>query len=36
MWDMGKVRDMFGDVGKFKGGLRCKWWVNSVILNVIT
>ncbi len=23
-------------MGKFKGGLRCKGWVNSVIINVIT
>ncbi len=34
--DMGKVRDMFGGMGRFKGGLRCKGWVNSVIINVIT
>ncbi len=24
------------DLGWFKGGLRCKRWVNSVIINVIT
>ncbi len=30
---MGKVRDRFG---RFKGGLRCKGLVNSVIINVIT
>ncbi len=30
------VRDRFGGVGRFKGGLRCKGWVNSVIINVIT
>ncbi len=35
-WDMGKVRDRFGGMGRFKGGLRCKGWVNSVIINVIT
>ncbi len=23
-WDMGKVRDRFGGMGRFKGGLRCK------------
>ncbi len=34
--DMGKVRDRFGGMGRFKGGLRCKGWVNSVIINVIT
>ncbi len=35
-WDAGKVRDRFGGMGRFKGGLRCKGWVNSVIINVIT
>ncbi len=25
-----------GGMGRFKGGLRCKGWVNSVIINVIT
>ncbi len=35
-WDAGKVRDMFGGMGRFKGGLRCEGWVNSVIINVIT
>ncbi len=36
-WDTGKVRDRFGGMGRFKGGLRCKGWVNSVIIiNVIT
>ncbi len=35
-WDMGKVRNRFGGMGRFKGGLRCKGWVNSVIINVIT
>ncbi len=29
-WDMGKVRDMFGGMGRFKGWLMCKGWVNSV------
>ncbi len=23
-WDRGKVRDRFGGLGQFKGGLRCK------------
>ncbi len=23
-------------VGRFKGGLRCKGWVSSIIINVIT
>ncbi len=23
-------------MGRFKGGLRCKGWVNSVIINAIT
>ncbi len=27
---MGKVRDRFGGMGRFKGGLRCKGWVNCV------
>ncbi len=35
-WDMGKVRDRVGSMGRFKGGLRCKGWVNSVIINIIT
>ncbi len=35
-WDTGKVRDRFGGMGRFKGGLRYKGWVNSVIINVIT
>ncbi len=34
-WDTGKVRHRFGGMGGFKGGLRCKEWVNSVIINVI-
>ncbi len=29
-WDLVKVSDMFGGMGRFKG------WVNSVIINVIT
>ncbi len=33
---MGKVRDRFGGMGRFKGGLRCMGWINSVIINVIT
>ncbi len=35
-WDISKVRDRFGGMGRFKGGLRCKGWVNSVTINVIT
>ncbi len=35
-WDTGKVRDRFSRMGWVKGGLRCKEWVNSVIINVIT
>ncbi len=33
---MGKVRDKFGALGRFKCGLKCRGWVNSVIINVIT
>ncbi len=33
---MGKVRDRFGGIGRFKGGLRCTGWVNSVIISLIT
>ncbi len=33
---MGQVRDRVGGVGRFKGRLRCKGWVKSVIINVIT
>ncbi len=33
---MGMVRNRFGGLGRFKGGLRCKGWVNSVIINLIT
>ncbi len=33
-WDTVKVRDRFGGTGRFKGGLRCTGWVNSVIINV--
>ncbi len=29
------VTDRFGSMVKFKGALRCKGWVNSVIINVI-
>ncbi len=32
---MCQVRDRFGGMGRFKGGLRCKGWVNSVIINII-
>ncbi len=32
---MGEVRDRFGGMGRFKGGLRCKGWANRVITNVI-
>ncbi len=35
-WDTGKVRGRFGGMGRFKGGLRCKGWVNNVIRIVIT
>ncbi len=35
-WDTGEVRDRFGGMSRFKVGLRCKGWVNSVIINVIT
>ncbi len=35
-WDMGKVRDRFGGMGRFKGGLSCKGWANSVIIIIIT
>ncbi len=35
-WDTGEVMDRFGGMGRFKGGLRCEGWVNSVIINVIT
>ncbi len=35
-WDTGEVRDRFGGMGRFKGGLICKGWVNIVIINVIT
>ncbi len=33
-WDTGKVRDRFGGMGRFKGGLRCKGWLNSVITEI--
>ncbi len=35
-WDTGKVRDSFGGMGRFKGRLRCKRWVNRIILKLIT
>ncbi len=31
--NMGTFRDSFGGISTFKGGLRCKGWVNSVIIN---
>ncbi len=34
--DTGKVWDRFGGMGRFKGGLKCRGWVNRVIINVIT
>ncbi len=30
------IWDRFGGMGRFKGGLRCKGWLNSVFINVIT
>ncbi len=33
--DTGKVINRFGGIGRFKCRLRCKAWVNSVIINVI-
>ncbi len=33
---MGKVRDRFGGMGRFKGGSRCKGGLNNLIINVIT
>lgn len=35
-WDTGKVRDKFVAMGRFKGGLRSKEWVNSVNIYVIS
>ncbi len=35
-WDTGRVRDRFDGMGRLKSGFRCKEWVNSVIINVIT
>ncbi len=32
----GKVRGRFGGMGRFKSGLRCKGWVNCLIIIVIT
>jgi len=34
--DLGKVRDRCGDMGRFKGRLKCKGWVSHVITDVIT
>ncbi len=31
-----KVRDRFGGMGRFTGGLKCKGWVSSITINVIT
>ncbi len=36
VWDTGKVKDRFGGMGRFKCGLKCKGWINSVIVNSIT
>lgn len=33
---MVRVGDSFGGMGRFNRGLRCKGWINSVILNGIT
>ncbi len=33
---MCKARDSVRGMGRFKCGLRCQGWVNSVIINVIT
>ncbi len=30
------IRDRFGGMGRFKGELTCKRWVNSVIINAVT
>ncbi len=35
-WKMGKDRDRFDGMGRFKVVLSCKGWVNSVIINIIT
>ncbi len=35
-WDTGKVRDRLSGMGRFNSGLKCKEWVNSVTINVIT
>ncbi len=35
-WDMGKVGTGLVAMGRFKVGLRCKLWVNSLIINGIT
>ncbi len=35
-WDAGEVRGRCGGMGRFKDGLRCKRWINSVIIKVIT
>ncbi len=33
-WDAGEVRGRFGGMGRFKDGLRCKRWINSVITEI--
>ncbi len=35
-WDTGAVKDRFGGMGRFKSEFRCKGWVKSTIINVIT
>ncbi len=35
-WDTGEVRGRFDGMDGFKGGLRCKGWVNIICNNVIT
>ncbi len=34
--DSSTFRDRFGGISKFKGGLKCEAWVNSVLINLIT
>ncbi len=35
LWIKASAKCINVNIGKFKGGLRCKGWVNSVIMNVI-
>ncbi len=35
-WDKVKVSHRCGGMGRFKCGSRCKGWVNSVIIHLIT